>query len=53
MLDFEGFVKGEFSSEILVVKDGEIVERRSHSNLLGQGGFYHDLYLGQFKGQMV
>jgi len=41
------------ADEILVVRDGEIVERGSHSNLLGQGGFYHDLYLGQFKGQMV
>jgi ATP-binding cassette subfamily B protein len=41
------------ADEILVVRDGEIVERGSHSNLLAQGGFYHDLYLGQFKGQMV
>ena len=33
---------------ILVVKDGEIVERGGHNNLLADGVFYHDLYLSQF-----
>ncbi len=38
---------------ILVIKEGEIVERGTHAELLAQGGFYHHLYLSQFKGQTV
>jgi len=34
---------------ILVIRDGEIVERGSHRELLEQGGFYHRLYMSQFK----
>lgn len=34
---------------ILVVRDGEIVERGSHRELLEQRGFYHHLYMSQFK----
>lgn len=34
---------------ILVIRDGEIVERGSHEELLDQGGFYHHLYTSQFK----
>ena len=35
---------------ILVIRDGEIVERGKHAELLAQGGFYHHLYMSQFKG---
>jgi ATP-binding cassette subfamily B multidrug efflux pump len=35
---------------ILVIDDGEIIERGSHVDLLAQGGFYHRLYMSQFKG---
>ncbi len=35
---------------ILVVRDGEIIERGSHQELLDQAGFYHHLYMSQFKG---
>jgi ATP-binding cassette subfamily B protein len=35
---------------ILVVRDGEIIERGSHQELLAQAGFYHHLYMSQFKG---
>jgi len=34
---------------ILVIRDGEIVERGSHRELIEQGGFYHHLYTSQFK----
>ncbi len=36
---------------ILVINDGEIIERGTHDALLAQQGFYHHLYLSQFKGQ--
>ena len=36
---------------ILVINEGEIVERGTHQELLAQVGFYHNLYMSQFKGQ--
>ncbi len=36
------------ADEILVVKDGEIVERGTHSELVGAGGVYTELYTTQF-----
>ncbi len=33
---------------ILVMKDGSIIEQGSHEELLGQGGFYAELYNSQF-----
>ena len=33
---------------ILVMKDGDIIEKGSHDALLGQNGFYADLYNAQF-----
>jgi ABC-type multidrug transport system fused ATPase/permease subunit len=36
---------------LLVIKDGEIVERGTHEQLLERGGFYHHLYSSQFKGE--
>ncbi len=33
---------------IAVLKDGEIVERGNHKELLNQKGFYHTLYMNQF-----
>ena len=36
---------------ILVLKDGEIIERGKHAELLAQKGFYYDLYMSQFKKQ--
>jgi ATP-binding cassette subfamily B protein len=36
---------------ILVMNDGQIVERGTHEELLGARGFYHHLYASQFKGQ--
>ncbi len=34
---------------VLVVNDGEIIERGRHEELLAQKGFYYDLYMSQFK----
>lgn len=34
---------------VLVLKDGEIIERGKHDELLRQRGFYHDLYMSQFR----
>jgi ATP-binding cassette subfamily B protein len=37
------------ADEILVINDGEIIERGTHDELLAQHGFYHNLYMSQFK----
>lgn len=34
---------------ILVVKDGKIIERGTHQELLGEKGYYHELYSRQFE----
>jgi ATP-binding cassette subfamily B protein len=34
---------------ILVLKDGQIIERGKHDELLDRQGFYYDLYMSQFK----
>ncbi len=39
------------ADQILVVDDGRIVERGTHSQLHAQPGLYRDLYETQFKGQ--
>jgi ATP-binding cassette subfamily B multidrug efflux pump len=36
---------------ILVLKDGQIIERGKHDELLRKKGFYYDLYMSQFKKQ--
>ena len=36
------------ADEILVIKDGEIAERGTHSDLVGRGGVYTQLYETQF-----
>jgi len=38
------------ADKILVINDGEIIERGTHGELLAQRGFYHNLYMSQFKG---
>jgi len=39
------------ADKLLVINDGRIIERGAHDELLAQGGFYHNLYMSQFKGQ--
>lgn len=41
------------ADELLVIKDGEIVERGSHSQLLADQGFYYHLNMSQFKGHAI
>ncbi len=36
---------------ILVMKDGQIIEKGTHSDLLKKKGFYRNLYESQFKGE--
>uniref|UniRef100_A0ABD2X3M1 Uncharacterized protein n=1 Tax=Trichogramma kaykai TaxID=54128 RepID=A0ABD2X3M1_9HYME len=35
------------ADEILVLRDGEIVERGKHEDLISTGGFYHDMWQAQ------
>jgi len=37
---------------ILVIDHGRIVERGTHESLMAKRGFYHRLYMSQFKGQV-
>ena len=39
------------ADQVLVINGGEIIERGTHGSLLAQKGFYHHLYISQFKGQ--
>jgi ATP-binding cassette subfamily B multidrug efflux pump len=41
------------ADRILVVNDGEIIERGTHEELLARRGFYHNLYMSQFKGKTM
>ena len=39
------------ADRILVIDQGRIIERGTHEQLLAQRGFYHSMYMSQFKGQ--
>jgi len=41
------------ADNILVINGGRIIERGTHDELLSLRGFYHNLYMGQFKGKVV
>ena len=41
------------ADQVLVVHGGEIIERGTHRDLLDARGFYHNLYVSQFKGTAV
>ncbi|HEY60530.1 MAG TPA: ABC transporter ATP-binding protein [Anaerolineae bacterium] len=41
----------QHADKILVIREGQIIERGTHKELLAQGGFYHNLYMSQFKGK--
>ena len=39
--------------QILVINNGEIVERGTHDEMMKAKGFYYDLYMSQFKGRIA
>jgi ATP-binding cassette subfamily B multidrug efflux pump len=41
------------ADQIIVIRDGEIVEQGAHQQLLDRRGFFHHLYVSQFKGQQI
>jgi len=41
------------ADHLLVIDDGEIVEQGTHRSLLAARGFYHRLYMAQFKGEKI
>jgi ATP-binding cassette subfamily B multidrug efflux pump len=41
------------ADQVLVINDGEIIERGTHQELLEKKGFYYNLYMSQFKGTNV
>ena len=41
------------ANEILVINNGEIIERGAHGELMKKKGFYYNLYVSQFKGTLV
>jgi ATP-binding cassette subfamily B protein len=41
------------ADNVIVINEGEIVEQGSHEQLLQKKGFFHHLYLAQFKGQEI
>ncbi len=41
------------ADKVVVINNGEIVEQGSHQQLLDMHGFYHHLYLSQFKGHTI
>lgn len=41
------------ADNVIVIGNGEIVEKGTHQQLLDKRGFYHHLYVSQFKGQTI
>jgi ATP-binding cassette subfamily B multidrug efflux pump len=41
------------ANNVIVINDGEIVEQGTHQQLLEKRGFFHHLYMSQFKGQAI
>jgi len=41
------------ADQILVINDGQLIERGNHEELLNARGFYYNLYTSQFKGLLM
>jgi ATP-binding cassette subfamily B protein len=41
------------ADNVIVINNGELVEQGTHSQLLERRGFYHHLFVSQFKGQEI
>lgn len=40
------------ADQVIVIQEGQVVERGKHDELLAKGGVYHDLYISQFRRQV-
>jgi ATP-binding cassette subfamily B protein len=40
------------ADQVIALKDGQIVERGTHDELLARHGFYYDLYMSQFRREL-
>ncbi len=40
------------ADELLIINEGQIIERGTHEELLAKKGFYYNLYMSQFKGNV-
>ncbi len=41
------------ADQVLVIDDGQIIEKGTHQDLMDRRGFYHHLTMSQFKGQSI
>ncbi len=41
------------ADRVVVIRNGELIEQGTHQSLLEKRGFYHHLYLSQFKGEEI
>jgi ATP-binding cassette subfamily B protein len=41
------------ADQVLVIDNGRLIERGTHDSLLAQEGFYYNLYMSQFRHEMV
>lgn len=41
------------ADNVVVIRDGAIAEQGTHQQLLDRRGFYHQLYMSQFKGEAI
>jgi len=41
------------ADNVIVIDKGELVEQGTHQQLLDRRGFYHHLFVSQFKGQEI
>ena len=41
------------ADQVLVINNGQIIEHGDHASLLEQRGFYHHLYMSQFKCHVI
>ncbi len=41
------------ADKVLVINEGRVIERGTHEELLARQGFYYNLYMSQFKGQVA
>lgn len=41
------------ADNVVVIRNGEIVEQGTHQQLLDRRGFFHHLYMSQFKGEAI